>query len=802
MNLNQPNTSLIYQSTPTLTGNVKVVVDSEDIYLNSIHNGVNLGDVRLQKYKIHKDWTYAEDVANFWSQGNGIFNEEIHTETTASLMTAGPSNNINTYFRDVLSYFAPLWFNGYIIPDYFLIFKVDDFEFEGQEITDFVSFATNSLYTSKIVSTHSLMAGSKLGDYIRQSSDNIPTSSWSIIDSTSVLISGIDLKNGTQVEFKITVEDSSLTTDAEVLALYKEYGMASPKLINLEFLFSDGTETVATKYYGAYFTRDEASQFKIDINKHNLELDVPIRDKYITKRSNFYPLTNKAGVKLHVGTWDTNISNYFDYSCDPTGTDTEFTYNPFCPGYFWVDDIEYGEDFGLTDPESLNYGLDVIIGSSELAVLDYWLYCSYDYNYLTLASGQYFYALEDVNKRHYGVKSFGEDITLADTEGVNLEDFYGIDNSRNKQIPGRQLFTEGHDNLKISFNRTSINKIFYAGDYMKITCNITNKIYEWRVYTDFGSCCGSNESGYYEPPKLKFKSCDIQFTRYSNSVMLEAVLEEANQIEEGDKIYLTCAEFKNKEFTVDKIVYDHDKGTNIIWILDLYGDNFRKCLEVDVMEFNYTGSSYYFSYFDPRGTLDEIGKKLEYAFNLFSNRLFDVVEYENEIILKSKYSGNKFSFEYHFEYGQTHLPNISINGKVLNGTNVLDSHKNVLMTRKRGNIEFFGKSKVDKGVRFVVDKTWANDNLTGLELISTRHEKVPLVQKYFEGNFHFYSNYLETPISYDSTLLRFQNLENYVVLQVPDDKPPIYESSSGMIGANYEFFPKMIKFILTPQNDI
>ena len=154
MNLNKTNTSLIYASDPKLTGNVKIVASEDSLYLNSIENNDVLKDVRLQKYKIHKNWNYGEDLSNFWLQGKGIFDAVIYLNKEYRLFEAGPRNNDNIYYPDNFSYTAPLWFNGYLIPDYFLIFKINDFKFNTQKINDFDIFAKNSIYKSEIGRAH------------------------------------------------------------------------------------------------------------------------------------------------------------------------------------------------------------------------------------------------------------------------------------------------------------------------------------------------------------------------------------------------------------------------------------------------------------------------------------------------------------------------------------------------------------------------------------------------------------------------------------------------------------------------
>ena len=128
----------IIRTNPKLTGNVKVVSDGIDIYLESFSANTELSSQRFKAFKVDETSTYDQDVFRFFNNGKvpiasayEIGQEYEDTAILANyrnqyemLYCAGTRSVASESYSQSLATLAPLWLNKQI-PNSFVIFRLD-----------------------------------------------------------------------------------------------------------------------------------------------------------------------------------------------------------------------------------------------------------------------------------------------------------------------------------------------------------------------------------------------------------------------------------------------------------------------------------------------------------------------------------------------------------------------------------------------------------------------------------------------------------------------------------------------------
>ena len=803
-NINSNEVRLISTTNSRLTTNVKVVVeDSEKFWLNSIPQFVELDDRAFQKIPLYDGTAYGTSLSRFW-KNKELPKDSMYETNDATLLSAGCNLNTNFYYSQRFKYFAPLWLSDSYSPDYFIIFKIEDFDYTDT-ITDYYEFYKTYLYTSPIVATYALKE-KRLGDFIIALDPSAASYSITTDDKLAIL-SGYKLSSGINMDLGAALMNKYDVDDTQIIRMFSENEMVSNKLYNFEFLFDDAEnlESSTASYFGAYFTKEEICTMELDIDKHNVDLDNKVRDLYTNPNAPNLEITSDTDIELHIKSFSIDLSELFYYECLTEGNDYGFWYSPYC-GYDYDTEIQYGADGGyydtlVPDPTFVDwvdsYGYDI----------DYWLYCDYDYNYLENANGLFFYAIENRVKDIFNITEFGPDMTVA-SKKLYLDGFYGTDPDTALTIPGKVLTTKSYNHIKLEVQRSSDLPVFSNGDWIQMRVGYRTNQFIWRVIFDTGNCCNATDYCYKDSPSLRDITCDLTFVRNHNSIFLTMKMDKYIKIEEGQPIKLSCDEFRNAPFVVSKVDYNYTDDTTSLTIVDFLGYYFRSCNSVRSMEIEYEGPSYHYTFVNPSGTIRDVNKKIVEAFNSFPNRLFEGIEYDDTIILKSKETGDLFSnfyFDYDFTKSSTPTKNIIINNQEAAGTPIFDSHLYEFWRRRRYlGIPFYGGNDFDTGVRFYVDSDWLTANMTGEELIPTQFTKSPLRKYSVERVETFYSNYLDEPQYFGENLISYKNMNEYAVLDLDLEKPnnSIRVSARDVIDATYPYNPKLLKMLIFKQEKI
>ena len=131
----------VLRANPRISGNVKITVDSSDnIWLNSIDSNAEMSNRSYKGFRISPESSFYRDLYTFFNNGQtppqfvfGLSGEgnpvQNQIENLASqynfIYSAGVTPLVSDKYSEDFSYLAPFWL-GENIPDYFVIFKVND----------------------------------------------------------------------------------------------------------------------------------------------------------------------------------------------------------------------------------------------------------------------------------------------------------------------------------------------------------------------------------------------------------------------------------------------------------------------------------------------------------------------------------------------------------------------------------------------------------------------------------------------------------------------------------------------------
>ena len=757
MGLNKTSTIGLNKSNSRFTGNVKLMVNSTgNFWLNSINRNM-LNSAFYEKFPIYKEYNYGFDVARFFNRDSSLEKDVIYENEDNSLFYAGPRVNENPVFSEKFSYFAPLWLVDENLPDYFVVFKLNNYEFFQQlfptynyhsgRTENFEHFKNNYLFKSEIAYIHDF-TNSDLGEYLRNSYGKIPTKTYEIDEEEPDFyrLNGIDLTTGAYSSTFAYVDDQGISDyhpnelNEMIINLYKDRKFVSGNIINLEFLFDSSdcscdyhyhkSEYDYSCFYGLYLNTEEISRISIDLKKHNEKFSINIPYTYSeVSRNDTFKVTNVNGVNIY-------IDKFLDSNFEPN--------------------------------------------SSKL------------------------YFLKDRQDFFHNIFSYSNKTMRLTDKEFYVDDILGIQRNNNIQIPSILLSGPSKSNIKLTLNNITNQKFFDIGDYLSINPGIIPQTLEWRVIAAEEFCCGNKKVCYYEPAEIKFTTNKLVFTKktsdiyYNQSgkqtIQLESTTDGIMMFEEGEKIraywnddglsHPNTEYLKYHDFVIHKVVYDYLNDTTTFTIIDIDGEYFGSFSNINKIKFVYKGDSYYYTYFDPVGSASEIVEKLTEAFNSFDNKLFVAYNHNNELIIESKWTGDYFDeykFNYNFTETNTSLLNFKINDVSLTGTNVLDCRGNTLFNVKRKSNPFIGNLKQSGKLRFLVEKTWAS-NINGDEVITTRLGRKLIDNKIIEDQIVNHSNYIGD----------WNIFENYYVYQVDSPNDDIYLSSTKTVSANYQFYPIIV----------
>jgi hypothetical protein len=340
--LDKASYSLV-RTNPKLTGNVKLLTNGNELYLESFSANNVLSSSSFKAFKIDGTLTYDQDVYKFFKKGTlptdlayEVFQEFSDTSVLSSydnqyemFYSAGTRSLSSEAYTEDLGILAPLWLNEQI-PNYFVVFRVND-PSSVNNVNAFVSnegetaaqtaerFTQFILQNCTAIKTFDLTQNSKLGSYIRRyvNQDAFPkaplTVSWR--QDEPILWNGISYTRGGFTSGGSYSYDSLIVKDATILQNeyfftqgFQRNGILCANLINFEFLFSDANadDYSINRYFGLYVDEVTEGSFKISGEGFytSTEKSQLPKIKTITEVSQFLnkplTITNPNGVLLYL----------------------------------------------------------------------------------------------------------------------------------------------------------------------------------------------------------------------------------------------------------------------------------------------------------------------------------------------------------------------------------------------------------------------------------------------------------------------------------------------------------------------
>lgn len=309
------NTSYgLLRTNPKLTTNVKLVTNGTDLFLESFDVNPQLSNSAYKAFKISGNNTYDHDVYRFYNAGLStpstiayqVYQEMVDTdacfyygEQYDMFYSMGVRSCNSQAYNENMALMFPLWLKKNMIPNYFVIFKLDEpsaINFVDDEVytaynnyvnglsNDTSKFINNKeffeyyiLDKAKIIKTFDLRETSKLGKYLRRyvNQDGFPESpitvSWREDEPWSW--NGISFRKGgfskgfNYVYNDLISKDSTLIqNDYYITQGFERNEIICANLINLEFLFDDdeAEDYTINRYFGLYV--NECDQSFVDID--------------------------------------------------------------------------------------------------------------------------------------------------------------------------------------------------------------------------------------------------------------------------------------------------------------------------------------------------------------------------------------------------------------------------------------------------------------------------------------------------------------------------------------------------------
>tara|TARA_Y100000389_G_scaffold142024_1_gene139968 strand:+ start:6132 stop:10736 length:4605 start_codon:yes stop_codon:yes gene_type:complete len=333
----------IIRTNPKLTGNVKIVSNGDNIYLESFSANTQLASSTFKAFKVSGDDTYDRDVFKFFQGGKfpkdlayEVFQEfqdisvlSQYQNQYEMFYSAGTRSVASEAYSENLGMLSPLWLNEQI-PNNFVIFRIDNPAAvnninESLENNNYLDAQTSTAFTKNVlenctaIKTFDLSSNSLLGSYIRnyRNQESFPETPLNISwrNDEPLQWAGINYAKGGFTANGSFAYNDLITKDATIIQNesfftegFQRNGVLLANLINLEFLFSDADapDYSINRYFGLYVNEIEEGLFDISgegFYKNTEKTQLP-KIKTITEVSEQlntpFEMTNTNGMLIYL----------------------------------------------------------------------------------------------------------------------------------------------------------------------------------------------------------------------------------------------------------------------------------------------------------------------------------------------------------------------------------------------------------------------------------------------------------------------------------------------------------------------
>ena len=333
----------IVRTNPKLTGNVKLVSNGDDLYLESFSANTALAASSFKAFKLSGKNTYDKDVFTFFQEGKfpkrlayEVFQEYQDVSVLSEYQnqyemfySAGTRAVSSSSYNEDLGMLAPIWLNEQI-PNNFVIFRIDNPAAvnninESLENNNYLDAQTSAAFTKNVlenctaIKTFDLTSNSLLGSYIRnyRNQESFPTSPLNITwrRDEPIQWNGINYTKGGFTSAGSFSYDGLISKDATIIQNeyfftegFERNNVLLANLINLEFLFSDDNaeDYSINRYFGLYVNEVEEGKFDISgvgfyKNTEKTQLPKITNINEVSEQLNTpFEMTNENGILVYL----------------------------------------------------------------------------------------------------------------------------------------------------------------------------------------------------------------------------------------------------------------------------------------------------------------------------------------------------------------------------------------------------------------------------------------------------------------------------------------------------------------------
>ena len=282
--MNSQNMSYgLLRANPKLTGNIKLVVDSNsDLYLDTFKVSETLQQKRYRRIKVGYSDYYGDDVmtkfksvpsSEMYKVNDDCFNMFTTVQSYKSqyydMYNYGVKTNDDLLYSENFAFLAPLCIKR-DVPDFFLIFKIHKESIDERTMTD-QELISYFLTNGTLVKSYDMRLGSHLGTYIRtirdKASEKIGDIYISYDTRSYTRYNGISLDRGVITSlYESPVQQNYVNNQVALNDFYtlgfERNRLLSKDIVNIEFMFNDTEEDLFSinTYFGIYVKVNEQDE--------------------------------------------------------------------------------------------------------------------------------------------------------------------------------------------------------------------------------------------------------------------------------------------------------------------------------------------------------------------------------------------------------------------------------------------------------------------------------------------------------------------------------------------------------------
>lgn len=272
---------MLLRANPKLTGNVKVVVDSDsNMYLDTFKISLGLAQYKYRHIALNPNDYYGQTlmtkfhdmpVDDLYKIEDGCYNlfttVDSYDKQYYNTYNYGVRTNNDNLYHENFALLAPLCIKPEVMPDFFVVFKVNTDEYNKkikskELVTDNDKFKY-FVSSGSIVKTYDMRKDSPIGKYIRTISsfaEKVPGDAYAAYNERSFnKFIGISVDRGVVTSAYEPVYNESNINNQVALNNYFTLGfernkLVSRNIINFEFMFDDTEEKLFSihTYFGLY----------------------------------------------------------------------------------------------------------------------------------------------------------------------------------------------------------------------------------------------------------------------------------------------------------------------------------------------------------------------------------------------------------------------------------------------------------------------------------------------------------------------------------------------------------------------